>query len=72
MNLDAIIKEHGLFGLMIVGMAIALRMIWNEYTAAQTARIADMKEANKDIAQVASDAARAIDALTEAVKASGK
>ncbi len=75
MNLDLIVERFGLVGLVLVGMAGALLILWRRLTEVQDARIADQERNAERLAKLSHESTTAmrdvggdISTLTEVIK----
>ncbi|MCJ8138620.1 hypothetical protein [Falsirhodobacter halotolerans] len=60
MNLDLIIERFGLVGLVLVGMAGALLILWRRLTEVQDARIADQERNAERLAKLSTESTTAM------------
>jgi hypothetical protein len=69
--MDQALLEYGLQGIVIIGLAWAYREERKRNDVVTDARIADLQKFSEANAAVAREAAKAIDALTDAVEGRG-
>ncbi|MCJ8139530.1 hypothetical protein [Falsirhodobacter halotolerans] len=60
MNLDLIIERFGLVGLVLIGMAGALLILWRRLTEVQDARIADQERNAERLAKLSTESTTAM------------